>query len=53
MKNNSIATFLLLIFLVIISQYFLLKPIIGQGFTHEDYAGFYSIGILKNQFFSD
>ena len=43
----------LLIILVISTQFFLIKPIIGQGFTHEDYVGLLPARILKDKFFKD
>lgn len=55
-QNNlsfKLPVFLILIILVILLQVILLKPIVGQGLTHEDYAGFYSIGVFKNLIFSD
>lgn len=43
----------MLILLVVLSQILLLKPIIGQGLTTEDYVGFSSIRISKDTMFSN
>lgn len=45
--------FFALVLVVIFSQFILLKPIIGQGLTNEDYGGFYQIRFNKDQMFSD
>lgn len=50
---SKINVFIILIFLVIISQVILLKPIIGQGLTNEDYLGFFKVRLYKDQMFSD
>lgn len=42
-----------LITLVFISQVILLKPIIGQGLTNEDYVGFFKIRAYQDKFFTD
>lgn len=46
-------TFLILIILVVFFQILLLKPIIGQGLTVEDYFGFYSIRASKDTMFKN
>lgn len=45
--------FLTLILLVIFSQIILLKPIVGQGLTNEDYVGLFEARLYKDQIFTD
>ncbi len=42
-----------LVLIIIFFQFILLKPIVGQGLTNEDYGGFYQIRFSKDQMFSD
>lgn len=55
MQNDFFSknSFLFLFFAVIFTQFFLLKPILGQGFTHEDYVGIFSAKSLSKQIFAD
>lgn len=48
-----LSVFVLLGLLVIFSQVTLLKPIVGQGLTNEDYVGFFKVRLYKDQMFSD
>lgn len=51
--SSHIFLFGILTLLVIFSQFILLKPIIGQGLTNEDYVGFFKVRLYKDQMFSD
>lgn len=44
---------LILVLLITIFQFILLKPIIGQGLTNEDYAGLFAARLYKNSIVSD
>lgn len=50
---SKILTFATLMLLVLFSQIILLKPIIGQGFTNEDYVGLFAARLLKDKIISD
>lgn len=54
-KNRYIdlLNFALLILLVIFTQYFLLKPVLGQGLTHDDLEVFYSAKLWGEKIISD
>lgn len=52
-KTSKFIIFTLLVLSVVISQVILLKPIVGQGLTPEDYVGFFSIRVSKDTMFSD
>lgn len=52
-KKTSNLYFVLLVILVMFSQFLLLGPIIGQGFTHEDYVGLFKSRLYQEKFFTD
>lgn len=45
--------FITLILVVVLSQIILLRPIIGQGLTNEDYAGLFEARVLHEKISSD
>lgn len=56
MKQHNKGPFLLIFLLIVIvisSQFILLKPIISQGFTHEDYISFFSVRSMKDKVLAD
>lgn len=50
--HRSGLIFVVLVLLVIFSQIILLKPIIGQGLTNEDYVGFFKVRLYGDKFFT-
>lgn len=45
--------FAALALIIIFSQIVLLKPIVGQGLTNEDYVGFFKVRLYGEKFFTD
>ncbi len=53
LSNHRINLFTVLILVVFFSQILILRPIIGQGMTNEDYAGLYEVRTYNDRFFTD
>lgn len=49
---SPVIIFITLVFFVVFSQIILLKPIVGQGLTNEDYVGLYAVRVSKDTIFS-
>lgn len=53
MLKSNLNIFLTLVLMTVLTQFILLRPMIGKGITNEDYTGFFAARFLKDKIISN